>query len=154
VYHLELRQFPHNVNRFNLDRDALMAILAQWIHDRPVELGERRWNPREARITIIEGPELTGADLSMGRGWRSAQRRGRDVTAELMREARAGSGSDVATTAPGGHAPVAGGLAPLLGPDGERLLAAWREIAGRAPGLAPSEALALAERQLRDTRAA
>ena len=31
-------------------------------------------------------------------------------------------------------------LATLLGPDAERLLAAWREVSTRAAGLAPSEA--------------
>ena len=156
MYHIELRQFPHNANRFNVERDALMAIAVAWIHDRPVDVAERRWNPREARITIIDGPELTGADLSMGKGWRTAQRRGRDVTSEVMREARAGSvsggspapGGDVGTSTAGGEA-AAAGLAPLLGPDAERLLAAWLQVASRARGLTPSETLALAERQLR-----
>jgi hypothetical protein len=40
-------------------------------------------------------------------------------------------------------------LASLLGEDPAALLAAWREVAARASGLAPSESLALAERELR-----
>ena len=42
-------------------------------------------------------------------------------------------------------------LAALLGPDASRLLAEWREVAGRATGLSPSETLALAERKLRES---
>jgi hypothetical protein len=40
-------------------------------------------------------------------------------------------------------------LAGLLGAEAERLLAAWRAVAARTGGLAPSESLALAERELR-----
>jgi hypothetical protein len=40
-------------------------------------------------------------------------------------------------------------LASLLGEDPAGLLAAWRAVAARASGLAPSESLALAERELR-----
>jgi hypothetical protein len=39
-------------------------------------------------------------------------------------------------------------LAGLLGADPARLLAAWRGVAARSSGLAPSESLALAEREL------
>jgi hypothetical protein len=39
-------------------------------------------------------------------------------------------------------------LGGLLGGDPVSLLAAWRELAGRSSGLAPSESLALAEREL------
>jgi hypothetical protein len=162
AYHLELRQFPHNANRFNLDRAAVMAILASWVADRPVELGERHWSPQQARITIIEGPELVGPELSLGRGWRVAERRGTDVTRELLAEARAGvagaapapSGSvsasplDAKSAPPVLPAEALPALAALLGPDAERLLSAWSELAARAPGLTPSEALALAERKV------
>ncbi len=38
--------------------------------------------------------------------------------------------------------------AGMLGPEPERLLARWRAVAARTDGLAPSESLALAEREL------
>ncbi len=44
-----------------------------------------------------------------------------------------------------------GQLTLLLGRDGDRLLMAWRALAGRTSGLKPSESLALAERELEDS---
>jgi hypothetical protein len=85
VYHLELRHFPRNLCRFNLTEEELRAtVLEPWVADRPFELGELRWDPRQARITVLEGPKLSPELLSMGRGWRTAQRQGRNVTEELL----------------------------------------------------------------------
>ncbi len=84
VYHVELRHFPRNVCRFNLSAEELRAtVLEPWVADRPFELGELRWDPRQARLTVFEGPRIPPDQLSMGRGWRTAQRQGRDVTAQL-----------------------------------------------------------------------
>jgi len=183
VYHVELRQFPHNVNRFNLGDAELWAIVEPWVRERAFELGERKWSPQQARITILEGPHLTVQDLSLGRGWRLAQRKSEEVTARVLEHAalvvrerdaaaqvvpqrgasgpaaaavqEAGEGpSFAAPAAPGGAPgtadPLAVGveLGALLGPDPARLLAAWRQIAARSSGLSPSEALALAEREI------
>ena len=85
-----------------------------------------------------------------------------DAAASGARAAVPGSegraGAEAADAHGGGHAADGAGggdalslgvaLAALLGPDAERLLAAWREVSARAAGLAPSEALALAEREL------
>ncbi len=85
VYHVELRHFPRNVCRFNLSTEELRAtVLSPWAADRPFELGELRWDPRQARLTVLEGPRIPPDQLSMGRGWRTAQREGRDVTAQLL----------------------------------------------------------------------
>jgi len=84
VYHVELRQFPHNVNRFNLGEPELWAIVEPWVRERAFELGERKWSPQQARITILEGPQLTVQELSLGRGWRSAQRKSEEVTARVL----------------------------------------------------------------------
>jgi hypothetical protein len=174
VYHLELRQFPHNLNRFNLEEKERRAIVEPWVRERPVEVGERRWSPHQARLRIIEGPRLAIEELSLGRGWRTAQRQGSDVTERVLaaerRRAAAGGGGEAGARAaappadpgatPGSGTPPAQTdasrafppgslpLRDLLGRDGELLLAAWRAVAGRAPGLAPSEALALAEREV------
>jgi hypothetical protein len=171
VYHLQLRQFPHNANSFNVGESELFALLYPWVAERAIELGERKWSPHQATLTVIEGPHLPVESLSMGRGWRTAEREGTDVTEQVLAQARqqlaaaqtqhapsaAPAASAVSGTpagAPGGPAvaadPLAAGveLAALLGPDAGGLLAAWRRIAGRAPGLTPSESLALAEREL------
>jgi hypothetical protein len=182
VFHVELRQFPHSFNAFNVDDAELWAIVEPWINDRVFEAGELRWNPRAGTILILEGPHIPVDELSMGRGWRTAQREGEDVTERVLAHAReviaemneqasgvaeAGvAGSDLDPAEAGDVAAVDSGepaqdgtsagdalslgvaLAALLGPDAQRLLAAWREVSTRAAGLAPSEALALAEREL------
>ncbi len=171
MYHLELRQFPHKHHRFNLTERELQSLLVPWAHERVVELGERKWHPQQATLTVLEGPELEVSELSMGRGWRTAERRGEDVTARTLAVASAApvtaqSPGGAPSASPGlavaapGQAPLAGvaaladplsigvQLASLLGADAAVLLAAWREVAGENPGLAASESLAIAERRM------
>jgi hypothetical protein len=161
MYHLQLRQFPHNLSRFNLSERELALLLAPWVLEKPLELGERKWSPHEATLTVLEGPELELQQLSMGRGWRAAERHGEDVTARVTaaaRQAFADAAADPpapaaqpqpAPAAPAGD-PLALGvqLAALLGADASRLLAAWRQASTEHPGLSPSETLALAEAAL------
>jgi hypothetical protein len=168
MYHLELRQFPHNHWRFNMTDVQLSTVLEPWVREKAVDFGERKWSPHTARLTILEGPQLAVQQLSMGRGWRAAQRESVDVTERLLATAEAAkevadaaaqaAGVRAASAGPSGEAqpladPFALGveLASLLGGDPVRLLARWREIAARSPGLSPSDSLALAERELRDT---
>ena len=40
--------------------------------DRTIEFGDREWEPRESKLTILEGPELEGPDLAFGQGWSNA----------------------------------------------------------------------------------
>jgi len=179
VYHVELRQFPHNMCRFNLSDAQLRTIVEPWARKQMVDFGERKWNPELARITILEGPQLGLDQLKMGRGWRAAERHGEDVTERVLAgaaqavrdvshagapaEDRGGSGGDarVGAANAGGSATNAGGgslrdsftlgmqLATLLGPDPMGLLEAWRAAAAGSPALAPSESLALAEQSIR-----
>jgi len=152
MFHVEMRQFPHNFCSFNMGDDEVRAIVEPWIRDRPVEFGERRWSPLDARLTILEGPELTLQQLSMGRGWRTAQRTSEDVTERVLAAARqaAANAAAEASSASGVSDALAFGvqIASLLGSDPTRLLEAWRASAAESPGLAPSETLALAERNL------
>lgn len=171
MYHLQLRQFPHNFSRFNLSERELAALLAPWVGEKPLELGERKWSPHEATMTVLEGPQLELQQLSMGRGWRAAERAGEDVTARVtaaaskaLAGAAAGppaTGSQSGAAQPSGAAaplgdPLALGvqLAALLGEDPGRLLAAWRQASAEQPGLSPSESLALAEAALGSSRTA
>jgi hypothetical protein len=183
MYHVELRQFPHNMCRFNLTDAELRAIVEPWALEKVVDFGERKWSSQMARITILDGPQIPLQQLTMGRGWRAAQRQSKDVTERVLTAAREALAA--AQSAPGrpvaealgqaggrGHAgargqagsaahaesanagaladPLALGvqLASLLGEDPARLLAAWKAVAARSSGLAPSESLALAERQI------
>jgi hypothetical protein len=97
MYHVEMRQFPHNFCRFNLtERELRETILDAWAHGEWIELGERKWSPHQANLTVLEGPQLPLEQLSMGRGWRNAGRQGQDVTERMLAIAR------TATGAPGG----------------------------------------------------
>jgi hypothetical protein len=166
MLHLELRKFPHSMWRFNLTEAEIRAIALPWVCEQRIDLGERSWSPHEAKITILEGPRLAADRLTMGRGWRTAQREGQDVTERVLasvRESIRSHGPPLArgpapeVGGPGGTAsagtlgdPLALGvqLATLLGEDATALLDAWRTAAARHPELAPSESLARAEREI------
>ncbi len=151
-----MRQFPHNAWVFNLSEDELLQFVVPWSREQWIELGERKWNPHQARMTVLEGPHLPVGELSMGRGWRNAQHQSQDVTERVLARARAlqpgpGSASAAAGVAADNLAAPAvadAELHPWLGADPPALLAAWRLAAQRRPELTPSESLALAERTL------
>src|ERR1700735_185318 len=141
THHVELRQFPHNMCRFNLSAGELRTIVEPWAHGEWVELGERKWSPHQAKLTVLEGPELAMEQLTMGRGWRAAQRQSEDVTKRVLEAARA-AGNGAASAAHGsspasgqGSSPAGGAvgndalareLGLLLGADPAALLDAWR----------------------------
>ena len=79
---------PPQLQRFNLDDAGLWAIVDPWVNERVFELGERKWNPHAGTILILEGPHIPVEELSMGRGWRTAQREGEDVTERVLAHAR------------------------------------------------------------------
>ena len=156
MYHVELRQFPHNLCRFNLTEPEIRAIAIPWVREQPLDIGERRWSPHQAKLTILDGPRLDSGQLTMGRGWRAAQRQGEDVTERMLAAARQAAGAQVGPAAVGARADsgaladplaLAVQLASLLGENPSELLAAWRAAAAQNPGLSPSEALARAERE-------
>ena len=89
LYHVEIREFPRNVNRFNMSGQEIGAILLAWAQERVFELADQRWNPQTAELIVIEGPEIPVSGLSMGRGWPTAMREGQDVTERVIAEARA-----------------------------------------------------------------
>ncbi|MGA7705183.1 MAG: hypothetical protein WB998_09845 [Solirubrobacteraceae bacterium] len=135
MYHVELRQFPHNFCHFNLTSQALReTVLDAWARGQWVEVGERRWNPLQATLTVIEGPQLSVSELSMGRGWRNASRQGTNVTADLLADARQRLG--LADSVP---ADAAGALS---GPPPGIARSAWSALTGpsspRASGPAPA----------------
>ena len=167
MYHLQIRQFPNHATRFNLTEGEVRAVLEPWTRRRIVEVGERKWAPERATLTVLEGPKLELQEMAMGRGWRVAQRSSEDVTERMLAAtAQALSNAEGASVPNADSAPpvpsgvpetgptvadplaLAVQLGSLLGNDPERLLGAWRDVSARSSGLTPSEALALAERQL------
>jgi hypothetical protein len=162
MYHVEVRQFPKRVHRFNLEGSELGTIVLPWVQEKIVELGEQKWSPHQATITILEGPGVPLEKMSLSRGWRAAERECADVTERVLAEARthvaslAGSEKPGAADDGGGQTRDALGLAvqigALLGPDATRLLEAWVDARSGEPGLSPSEALARAEQELGGAR--
>lgn len=170
MYHLELRQFPHNFCRFNLtERELRETVLDGWVHGEWIEIGERRWNAHQAHLKVLEGPELPVEQLSLGRGWRNAVRQGSDVTEQLLASARtretaagpaniepavvsepatASHASEASERKPSGDS-LAGELLALLGDDPGPLVRAWQLALESHPDRTPSECLALAEEFVR-----
>ena len=156
MFHIELRQFPHNMCHFNMTEQELFAqILDGWAQEQWIEMGDRKWNPHQSKLIVLEGPRIPVEQLSMGRGWPTAQRQGEDVTERVI--ARAKQASQPLAAQPAMAPPTVAAAPPegsleqlraLLGDDPVALLQAWRLAAERRPEMAPSEALALAERTL------
>ncbi len=174
AYHIELRQFPHSACHFNLTAQQLSATVVEpWAREGWIEMGERKWNPHQAKLTVLEGPHIPVDELSMGRGWRTAQREGRDVTEHLLAAARermgggdaralstvGGQGAGEGAGAGGLGTPAGGtlemglladslGLELLAQLGGERVpvRSAWELAGTRHPERTPGECLELAER--------
>ncbi len=161
MYHVELRQFPHNFCRFNLTEAELReAVLDAWARGEWIEFGERKWNPQQAKLIVLEGPQIPLEQLSMGRGWRIAEREGKDVTEQLIAAAHSANvsaaGSAATNEQASSQAAAALGLDPatvslaaellgLLGKDPVPLMRAWQLALEGHPDRPPSECLALAE---------
>jgi hypothetical protein len=99
MFHIELRQAPHRLHRFNLaERELRATVLEPWVRGEQVELGERIWDPTAATILLLEGPEIPIGQLTMGRGWAAAVRDGVEVTTEVMAAVRDAMVADAAAT--------------------------------------------------------
>ncbi len=109
MFHVELRHFPHSAWRFNLSQQELGTIVQPWVREQVVDMGERKWSPHLAKLTILEGPKLDVTELSMGRGWRSAQRRSEEVTQQVLEAAK----DALQGAPPGGSAPAGEPVAPM-----------------------------------------
>lgn len=84
-YHVQIGRGFRVARELNLGEAELRArVLGPWSHGAPVALGGHEWAPARCELRVLAGPELGPADLAMGQGWQSAERSGRDVTAELL----------------------------------------------------------------------
>jgi hypothetical protein len=160
--------------RFNLSAQELRSVVLEpWARDRWIEFGERKWSPHQAKLTVLQGPRIPFGQLTMGRGWRTAEREGREVTAELLAalEQELASTSEPARV-PGGASGAAAGAAhrpdgsqlgegagdpadslglellSRIGAEAAPLHLAWELAGERHPGSPASATLALAERAL------
>jgi hypothetical protein len=135
-FHVEIRASLRRAWAFNLTEERLRGgILEPWRRGRPVELGDREWDPKESTLRILEGPELAPPELAHGQGWNQAERSARDVTGEILARAvkEATSVAVLAETAAAGRA-ISDPLAEL----GARVVD-WAAV--RARILAPATAV-------------
>ncbi|HSR93237.1 MAG TPA: hypothetical protein VLK56_00085, partial [Solirubrobacterales bacterium] len=82
--HVEVRSPPQHARVFNLGDAEVQEILKPWIAGLVFEFGEQEWEPRESKLTILEGRPLDGPDLAFGQGWSNALRSAEDVTRRLI----------------------------------------------------------------------
>jgi hypothetical protein len=142
VFHVELKQYPNSVRRFNLTREQLDArFLIPWLAGEMIELDERRYLPATAKLRIIEGPEVRM--MGLGRGWAEAERAGEDITERLLADVRTVAAPRLQQTV------VEEFKAAVVAAGAERRVP-LREVAAMAgarhAGARVSEQLALAER--------
>lgn len=171
MFHIEVRERSHRLSRLNMTEQELAStVLVPWVRGERVELGERTWRPDEASIRIVEGPEIPIGAMTLGRGWPTALREGRDVTQALIAAAGrqfaagAGPGGERAGPSPRGgpgatEAPAAADTALLADSLGLELLRRlsngamglheiWKVSAERHPQLPAGGSLEIASRAL------
>jgi hypothetical protein len=90
-FHVEVSLPGHHARIFNVEDAELERILGLWVAGQTFELGEQEWEPRESKLTVLEGPVLEGPDLAYGQGWSNALRSAKDVTRRLLESAESGS---------------------------------------------------------------
>jgi hypothetical protein len=99
-FHVEVRNALRHARAFNLGPEELrQAVLEPWLSRRPVELGDRKWNPEESELKVLEGPELSNPELSFGQGWANAQRAAVDVTSRVLGAAQESRSAGASPTA-------------------------------------------------------
>ena len=71
-FHVEISSAPNHARVFNMDVAELRrTILEPWLAGRTFELGEQEWEPRESKLTILEGPALDGPTSPSARAGRT-----------------------------------------------------------------------------------
>ena len=134
-FHVELRSGITHARSFNLSREQLMAeVIAPWLEDLPVELGEQEWTPSESKLMILEGPHLDGPDLAFGQGWANAERASEEVTERELAAAPAPDLPDAFVVEAEQPDTVVGKL--LEGQAGRSI--AWTEARDRIDGRDPA----------------
>jgi hypothetical protein len=104
-FHVEVSAGLNRARVFNLgDEELRRAVLEPWLSRRSFTLGDRKWDPEESDLRVLEGPQLSNPELSFGQGWANAERGAEDVTRRVLgatqeaREAAAGPAALVIET--------------------------------------------------------
>jgi hypothetical protein len=137
AFHVEISSgFRQRARAFNLDEAQVRSdILDPWLRGRRIVLGDKDWEPRDCKLIILEGPELSDTDLSMGRGWSNAEKSSENVTRRLVDAAKAPAGAPVvAVLAEGASKGDVGRMLERL----ELKTVPWAELRGKILGAPPT----------------
>lgn len=136
-YHVEIRSSLRHARAFNLGEAELRrAIVEPWLAGRPLELGDREWEPAESALKVLEGPALEPPDLSFGQGWSNAERSAENVTRSVL--AAAARQSDPVAIVVETDSPEETVTQMTEGVDARQ--ASWREVRDRVDGRDPEVA--------------
>ncbi|HET9593498.1 MAG TPA: hypothetical protein VFP17_11345 [Solirubrobacterales bacterium] len=93
-FHVEVSAGLRHARAFNLSAEEVrQTVLEPWLSRRTVLLGDRKWDPEESELRVLEGPELSNPELSFGQGWANAERASQDVTARVLGAAQESRGA-------------------------------------------------------------
>ncbi|MGN6215608.1 MAG: hypothetical protein ACTHN7_01425 [Solirubrobacterales bacterium] len=94
AFHVEVSAGLHRARVFNLSGEEVrQRVLDPWLSRRAFELGDRKWDPEESQLRVLEGPDLSNPELSFGQGWSNAERGSDDVTARVLGAAQEARGA-------------------------------------------------------------
>jgi hypothetical protein len=95
-FHVEISSPINCARALNVDEgDLRKAVLEPWVTGLPLILGDRDWEPRDSRLTILEGPAVPAA-IAGDDGWATALRTAEDVTRPMIEVAEAGAPAQTA----------------------------------------------------------
>jgi hypothetical protein len=135
-FHVEIKSSPDHARVFNISEAELQQILGLWVSGQTFELGEQAWEPRESKLTILEGKLLEGPDLAFGQGWSNALRSAEDVTKQRMEAAEVAAPLPTIVAV---EADSVDSAAAKLASGGSRAIS-WPEAQGRIDGRDPAVA--------------
>jgi hypothetical protein len=90
AFHIEVSAGRRRARSFNLTEEELgRTVLDPWLSGNSVLLGDRKWNrgDEDARLRILEGPQLSIQELAFSQGWANAERSAAEVTATVLEDA-------------------------------------------------------------------
>lgn len=136
-FHVEIRSPLDRARLLNASEAELREqVLDFWVAGLPFKFRDRDWQPRESRLTILEGPEIEAAADAEDGGWQQALRAAEDVTRRMLEAAEARAPSRIAVVVKADS--VEGALRDLrTGQAAEQISwnAAVERIAGHDPDL-------------------
>jgi hypothetical protein len=94
-FHIEISSAFERIRVLNVqETEVHRDVLEPWVAGLSFELGGHGWQPRESRLTILEGPAVDGG--ADGAGWESALRTADDVTRALLEAAESSAPAQTA----------------------------------------------------------